>query len=100
MGTELGLDDVAAGNPQAERELKAMRDELAMLRGALYDEQHGITATLRAEAHEAMLNQERERCAAECDRLTYALDHGGKSYLRPADARHCARAIRALKPNA
>ena len=39
--------------------------------------------------------EEREACAAVCDRLTTALDHSGKPYRRPADAEQCARAIRA-----
>src|SRR3546814_9294797 len=50
MGAELDIDDVVAGHPRAESELKTLRDDLAMLRGALYDEQHGITATLRNDA--------------------------------------------------
>src|SRR3546814_19674920 len=50
MGDELDSDDVVAGHPHSESELKTLRDDLAMLRGALYDEQHGITATLRNDA--------------------------------------------------
>ena len=40
--------------------IECLRDEIAELRGALYDEQHGITHTLRVdlleEALQAMLN--------------------------------------------
>lgn len=44
-----------------DTEISKLHDEITMLRGALYDEQHGITATLRADAHEQALARERLR---------------------------------------
>jgi len=37
-----------------------------------------------------------ERAAAECDRLSTAIDNGGKTYRRETTSSHCALAIRAL----
>ena len=61
-------------------------DELIIARASL--------ATVGALIRESVL-AERAACAAECDRLTWAIDHGGNKYKRPADAERCARAIRA-----
>src|SRR3546814_11482282 len=52
MGAELDIDDVVDGHPRAERELKTLRDDLAMLRGELYAEQHSLPAPLRNAAHD------------------------------------------------
>lgn len=35
-----------------------------------------------------------EACAKECDKLSFALDHGGNAYRREATASQCAAAIR------
>ena len=43
---------------------------------------------------------ERERAAKVCDELTFAIDHGGNKYRRPAPADRCAAAIRALPDEA
>ncbi len=48
----------------------------------------------REQIAEVIRIEEREACAAECDRLTWALDHGGNKYRRPAEADKCAEAIR------
>ena len=41
------------------------------------------------------IDDEREACAAACDALVHAYDHGGNKYRRPAHAEHCAAVIRA-----
>lgn len=64
MGTELDIDDVVAGNPKAEAELQDLRDQNAALRAALYDEQHGITATLRQNTEQRMRDALKEARAA------------------------------------
>lgn len=48
----------------------------------------------REQIAEAIRTEEREACAKECDRLTWAIDHGGNKYRRPAEADKCAAAIR------
>lgn len=55
-----------------------------------------IAKRLRANppGHDTAIAEEREACAAECERLMWAIDHGGKKYRRPADAGHCLIAIR------
>lgn len=80
MSAELDLDDVAAGNPLAERELRAMRDELAQLRGALYDEQHGITATLRNDMADAA-RMALEWYAEMAKQMQRATLHGDSQYM-------------------
>ena len=39
-----------------------------------------------------------ERTAKVCKQLEVAIDGGGKTYFRPADARQCVAAIRSLTP--
>lgn len=74
--------------------------ELAKLNGIAYyltpkntPEMHGTDRQIQAFA-EAVRADERERCAAICDGLTHALDHGGNAYRREAFASQCAAAIR------
>lgn len=56
-------------------------------------EMHGTDRQIEAFA-EMIRAQEREACAEVCDRLVFAIDHGGNEYRRPAHAEHCAAKIR------
>ena len=66
------------------------------------DKTHVTTTSMLIFANviaEIAMNEERETCAAECDRLTWAIDHGGNKYRRPAGADVCATAIRKRSNN-
>lgn len=57
---------------------------------SLDDMRDAMRAALRA-----AVEAEREKCAALCDGMVMAFDHGGNEYYRPAPADQCAAAIRA-----